>query len=51
MEWNSKAFVHNVRLYDGAVVTYHTDTTKNSYARINKQGFVVEVKKVTIYLC
>ena len=45
MEWNSKAFVHNVRLYDGAVVTYHTDTTKNSYARINKEGFVVEVRE------
>lgn len=45
MEWNSKNFIHNVRLYDGAVVTYHTDTDKNSYARLDKNGFVLEIRE------
>lgn len=45
MEWNSTNFLHNVRLYDGAVVTYHTDTEKNSFARLDKTGFVVEIRE------
>lgn len=45
MEWNSVNFLHNVRLYDGAVVTYHTDTDKNSYARLDKNGLVVEIRE------
>ena len=45
MEWNSTNFLHNVRLYDGAVVTYHTDTDKNSYARLDKSGLVVEIRE------
>jgi NDP-sugar pyrophosphorylase family protein len=45
MEWNSENFLHNVRLYDGAVVTYHTDTDKNSYARLDKHGLVVEIRE------
>lgn len=45
MEWNSENFLHNVRLYDGAVVTYHTDTDKNSYARLDKTGLVVEIRE------
>lgn len=45
MEWNSINFLHNVRLYDGAVVTYHTDTDKNSYARLDKNGMVVEIRE------
>lgn len=45
MEWNSNSFLLNVRQYDGAVVTYHCDTDKNSYARINKQGFVTEIRE------
>ena len=45
MEWNSSLFFHNVRLYDGAVVTYYSDTDKNSYARINKRGLVVEMRE------
>lgn len=45
MEWNSENFIHNVRLYDGAVVTYHTDTTKNSYARLDNKGFVTEIRE------
>lgn len=45
MEWDSNLFFHNVRLYDGAVVTYYNDTDKNSYARIDKQGHVVEIRE------
>ncbi len=45
MEWNSDVFLHNVRLYDGAVVTYHSDTEKNSYARIDKNGLVLEIRE------
>ena len=45
MEWNSKLFLHNARLYDGCVVTYHSHTPKNSYARLDKKGNVVEIKE------
>lgn len=45
MEWDSKLFFHNVRLYDGAVVTYYSDTDKNSYARIDKKGRVLEIRE------
>jgi NDP-sugar pyrophosphorylase family protein len=45
MEWNSELFLHNVRLYDGAVVTYHNDTDKNSYARLDRKGNVVEIRE------
>ena len=38
MEWNSSLFLHNVRLYDGAVVTYHSDTEKNSYVKLDRNG-------------
>jgi NDP-sugar pyrophosphorylase family protein len=42
MEWSSELFFHNVRLYDGAVVTYYSDTDKNSYVKINKKGLAVQ---------
>jgi|TARA_Y100000389_G_scaffold203394_1_gene251681 UDP-N-acetylglucosamine diphosphorylase / glucose-1-phosphate thymidylyltransferase / UDP-N-acetylgalactosamine diphosphorylase / glucosamine-1-phosphate N-acetyltransferase / galactosamine-1-phosphate N-acetyltransferase len=45
MEWDSNNFLHNVRQYDGAVVTYHATTDKNSYARLNKNGEVVEIRE------
>ena len=41
MEWNTDLFFHNVRLYDGAVVTYHSDTDKNSYVKLDKKGRAV----------
>lgn len=41
MEWDSKLFFHNVRLYDGAVVTYYNDTDKNSYVKLDKKGRAV----------
>jgi hypothetical protein len=45
MEWNSNSFLLNVRQFDGAVVTYHSDTDKNSYARVNKKGYVTEIRE------
>lgn len=45
MEWNSQIFLNNARQYDGAVVTYHATTDKNSYARLNRLGQVVEIKE------
>jgi NDP-sugar pyrophosphorylase family protein len=45
MEWSGNKFLLNARLYDGAIVTYHTDTPKNSYARLDKKGFVREVRE------
>lgn len=41
MEWSSKLFFHNVRLYDGAVVTYYSDTDKNSYVKLDRSGRAV----------
>jgi dTDP-glucose pyrophosphorylase len=45
MTWNSDYFLHNVRLYDGAVVTYHTNTNKNSYAKVSRKGSVLQIKE------
>jgi NDP-sugar pyrophosphorylase family protein len=45
MEWSPYVFLHNVRLYEGAVVTYHSDTDKNSYARLGKDGYVTEIRE------
>lgn len=45
MEWNSDLFFHNVRLYDGAVVTYYSETDKNSYVKLNRKGNVIEVRE------
>ena len=45
MEWTSDRFLDYVRYYDGAVVTYHADTDKNSYARVNKEGLVQEIRE------
>ena len=45
MEWNPAQFLMNVRLYDGAVVTYHEDTPKNSYAKLDRNGYVTAIKE------
>lgn len=47
MWWDSDLFLTTARYYkyDGLVVTYTTDTQKNSYARIDKKGFVCEIKE------
>lgn len=47
MWWNPNLFMINARASDtdGMVVTYHSTTTKNSYAKLNKQGYVTEIKE------
>ena len=47
MHWNGSQFmdfVKSTRL-DGCIVTYYKNHPKNSYARVNLQGFVTEVKE------
>lgn len=47
MWWDSDLFLTCARYYkyDGLIVTYSTTTPKNSYAKIDKQGFVLEIKE------
>lgn len=47
MWWDSDLFLTTARYYkyDGLVVTYSTTTPKNSYARIDHEGFVKEIKE------
>lgn len=47
MWWDSNLFLNTARYYryDGLVVTYTTSTPKNSYAKIDKMGFVQEIKE------
>ena len=47
MWWDSELFLTTARYYkyDGVIVTYSTTTPKNSYARINRNGFVEEIKE------
>jgi NDP-sugar pyrophosphorylase family protein len=47
MWWDPDLFLTTARYYkyDGLVVTYSTTTPKNSYARIDQQGFVQEIKE------
>ena len=45
MWWDSDLFLTTARYYkyDGMVVTYTTDTPKNSYAKIDREGFVKRI--------
>lgn len=47
MWWDAELFLTSARYYkyDGLVVTYTTSTPKNSYARIDRQGFVQEIRE------
>ena len=47
MWWDPDLFLSSARYYkyDGLVVTYTTTTPKNSYARINRKGFVQEIRE------
>jgi len=45
MEWDVHRFVDTCRKYDACLVTYHSDTPKNSYAKIDKLGYVKQVKE------
>ena len=45
MWWDSDTVIKQIRAmdYDGVVVTYHETTQKNSYARINRRGYVTKM--------
>lgn len=47
MWWDPELFLTSARYYkyDGLVVTYTTTTPKNSYARINRNAFVQEIRE------
>ena len=45
MEWSPQRFLDNVKDLDGCVVTYHATTEKNSYAKLNSEGYVVEIRE------
>ena len=47
MWWSGKNFINfcNASDYDGVIVTYTSNTTKNSFAKLNKMGDVAEVKE------
>lgn len=47
MWWDSGLFLQTARYdrYDGVLVTYTSDTPKNSYCQIDKNGLVHEVKE------
>ena len=45
MWWDEETVIKQIRVmdYDGVVVTYHETTPKNSYARINRRGYVTKM--------
>jgi len=47
MWWNASNFMMNARNsgVDGMIVTYHSVTEKNSYAKINRHGLVTSVRE------
>jgi choline kinase len=47
MSWDGAKFIRycNTENYDGALVTYHASTEKNSYAQLNAIGNVIQVKE------
>ena len=47
MRWNGRRFVDYCMRedYDGVVVTYHENTPKNSYAKLDDDGDVIQIKE------
>lgn len=47
MRWSGERFIRYClhEDYDGVVVTYHENSPKNSYARLNEHGDVVEIRE------
>lgn len=47
MWWSGKNFINSCKSsdYDGVIVTYTSQTTKNSYARLNRFGYVEDLKE------
>jgi len=50
MWWDSEFFIKSIQnnVHDGIIVTYYANTPKNSYARLDRYGRVVEVKEKEI---
>ena len=53
MRWNGDRFIRFCKTedYDGVVVTYHENTPKNSYARLDENGDVLEIKEKNQISC
>lgn len=53
MRWSGERFIRYcfTENYDGVLVTYHEATPKNSYARLNNVGDVVEVREKNQISC
>lgn len=47
MWWDGEFFIKSIEnnVHDGIIVTYYANTPKNSYARIDRKGCVVEIKE------
>jgi dTDP-glucose pyrophosphorylase len=47
MWWNGNHFKNCIQNthYDGMIVTYYSNTPKNSYAKVNRNGDVIQVKE------
>lgn len=47
MWWDGEFFIKSIKnnIYDGIVVTYYANTSKNSYAKVDRTGRVVEIKE------
>ena len=47
MWWDGRLFQRfcEISKYEGVIVTYYSNSAKNSYAKINKNGHVVEIKE------
>jgi dTDP-glucose pyrophosphorylase len=47
MWWDGEFFINSIQnnIHDGIIVTYYANTPKNSYAKLNRSGGVVEVKE------
>jgi len=48
MEWDGKIFLQVARNYPGCVVTYYSTTDKNSYIKIDHNGFGTELREKVV---
>lgn len=45
MEWDSLSFMHHAKMYDGCVVTYTSNSKKNSFAKLGNDGKVLYIRE------
>ena len=45
MDWDSALFLELASRNDGTIVTYHSDTPQNSYAKVNRFNQVIKVRE------